>query len=212
LLKNQLRILPFISSEIVHDSQLTPHSLTSNLQNGINSHYFMKERILKTLRMITTVPYREERQRLQELDKSVTDLDNAWHEFGGPTGKDVNIEQIGNLLNLTCIVRVQFATARLRGVKNRILLNFIIPNPLTSHLIEDPFIRNQQLEEERHFIKRSVAMTNLGTQEGKLEACVFFAETRANLQQIQLEKKERIITACSTAIDLLMSENSEVAL
>jgi len=146
------------------------------------------------------------------LDKSVTDLDNAWSEFGGSTGEGVNIEQIGNLLNLTFIVRVQFATARLRSVKSGLLLNSIIPNPLTSQLVEDPFIRSQQLEEERHFIQRSAAMTSLGTQEGKLEACVFFAETRANLQQVHLEKKERIITACSAAIELLMSEDSESAL
>jgi len=166
------------------------------------------ERVLRTLRRIATFPHGEEVKRLQELDKSVTDLDRSWHEFGGPTGEDVDIEQIGNLLNLICNVRLQFTLARLQSLKRGRLLNSIIPNPLTSQLIEDPFIGKHQLKEEHHFIERSVAMTRLGTQEGRLEASVFFAETRANLQLAQLDEKGRLITACSAAINLLMSENS----
>lgn len=141
---------------------------------------------------------REARQRApheKAVELGSVALNDLWQKLGGPTGQDVEMQQVIDITMVNIIVG-----------GNKLVLEGI------DHVHDKGPLKNLRLQRIYSEFARYKRMSNYLTDAGKLEMAIFFAEVRRSIRlgvesefnpEDAAEKKRREV-ACTAAINLLI--------
>jgi hypothetical protein len=152
------------------------------------------------------VPGRAEKRRIARAYILTDSLASTWEDFGGPEGRDVDMEQVKELLEISAAHIITVATVSLdfarMSHKMSSLPGFGFLKPL---IMTHPLLFRTAVNELNDVVKRAVMMKNLETLEGRLEASVYFANYRNTLTTDPglSRESQRRVNACTAAIDLI---------